>query len=528
MRSTAFRAAEPPRGGAAQQEEEEEEEEEEEGTAPHRPPPRRPREPPPPPLGAHKGRGGGVAAAAEQQQQQQRWAGLVPLAGGKQAGPGDAGTRPRYQAVLPGRGAGEGAAGAGAGPTEPGPPPTGEGKWKSGARRGGMGAGGGSPGQAACLRQILLLQLDLIEQQQQQLQAKERQIEELKAERDTLLARIERMERRVQLVKKDSEREKHRIFQGFEVDEKPEAEACEKLPLECPQDLLEPPPTLQPKHFPYGRNGKGHKRKPTFGSAERKTPVKKLVSEFSKVKSKTPKHSPGKEESGGSLSETVCKRELRSQETPEKPRSLLETPLRASALPKGPSAHPKEKGFFSSETDDLPYLSTTEMYLCRWHQPPPSPLPLREPSPKKEETVAIPSWRDHVVEPLRDPNPSDLLENLDDSVFSKRHAKLELDEKRRKRWDIQRIREQRILQRLQLRMYKRKGIQESEPEVTSFFPEPDDVESLLITPYLPVVAFGRPLPKLTPQNFELPWLDERSRCRLEVQKKQTPHRTCRK
>ncbi|NXP05717.1 MSL1 protein, partial [Thinocorus orbignyianus] len=337
------------------------------------------------------------------------------------------------------------------------------------------------------------------------------------------------MERRVQLVKKDSEREKqHRIFQGFEVDEKPEAEACEKLPLECPQDLLEPPPTLQPKHFPYGRNGKGHKRKPTFGSAERKTPVKKLVSEFSKVKSKTPKHSPGKEESSGSLSETVCKRELRSQETPEKPRSLLETPLRASAPPKGPGAHPKEKGFFSSETDDLPYLSTTEMYLCRWHQPPPSPLPLREPSPKKEETVAIPSWRDHVVEPLRDPNPSDILENLDDSVFAKRHAKLELDEKRRKRWDIQRIREQRILQRLQLRMYKRKGIQESEPEVTSFFPEPDDVESLLITPYLPVVAFGRPLPKLTPQNFELPWLDERSRCRLEMQKKQTPHRTCRK
>lgn len=391
-----------------------------------------------------------------------------------------------------------------------------------------MGAGGGSPGQAACLRQILLLQLDLIEQQQQQLQAKEKEIEELKAERDTLLARIERMERRVQLVKKDTEREKQRIFQAFEAEEKTEAEGgCDKLPPECPQELLEPSQTLQPKHFPYGRNGKGHKRKPPFGSTERKTPVKKLVSEFSKVKSKTLKHSPGKEESSGSLSETVCKRELRSQETPEKNRSLLETPLRPSAPLKGPGGQPKEKGFFS-ELEDLPYLSTTEMYLCRWHQPPPSPLPLREPSPKKEETVAIPSWRDHVVEPLRDPNPSDVLENLDDSVFSKRHAKLELDEKRRKRWDIQRIREQRILQRLQLRMYKRKGIQESEPEVTSFFPEPDDVESLLITPYLPVVAFGRPLPKLTPQNFELPWLDERSRCRLEVQKKQTPHRTCRK
>uniref|UniRef100_A0A669PWX1 MSL complex subunit 1 n=3 Tax=Phasianinae TaxID=9072 RepID=A0A669PWX1_PHACC len=541
MRSTtAFRAGGGERTGPAgergpgeRREEEEEEEEEEEGEEEEgRPPPRRPKEPP---LGAHKGRaGGGGAPGGAPGPPAESWAGPVPLAGGKQAGAGDASGRARYQAVLPGHGAAPAAAkeSAGAGSAEPGPPPPpppppAEAKWRSAARRSGMGAGGGSPGQAACLRQILLLQLDLIEQQQQQLQAKEKEIEELKAERDTLLARIERMERRVQLVKKDTEREKHRIFQGFEVDEKAEAEACEKLPLECPQELLEPSQTLQPKHFPYGRNGKGHKRKPAFGSAERKTPVKKLVSEFSKVKGKTLKHSPVKEESCGSLSETVCKRELRSQETPEKNRSLLETPLRPSAPLKGPSSHPKEKGFFS-EIDDLPYLSTTEMYLCRWHQPPPSPLPLREPSPKKEETVAIPSWRDHVVEPLRDPNPSDILENLDDSVFSKRHAKLELDEKRRKRWDIQRIREQRILQRLQLRMYKRKGIQESEPEVTSFFPEPDDVESLLITPYLPVVAFGRPLPKLTPQNFELPWLDERSRCRLEVQKKQTPHRTCRK
>ncbi|EFB20191.1 male-specific lethal 1 homolog [Lynx pardinus] len=407
----------------------------------------------------------------------------------------------------------------------------------------GGGGGSGASSQAACLKQILLLQLDLIEQQQQQLQAKEKEIEELKSERDTLLARIERMERRMQLVKKDNEKERHKLFQGYETEEREETELSEKIKLECQPELSETSQTLPPKPFSCGRSGKGHKRKSPFGSTERKIPVKKLAPEFSKVKTKTPKHSPIKEEPCGSLSETVCKRELRSQETPEKPRSSVDTPPRLSTPQKGPSTHPKEKAF-SSEIEDLPYLSTTEMYLCRWHQPPPSPLPLRESSPKKEETVArclmpssvagetsvlaVPSWRDHSVEPLRDPNPSDLLENLDDSVFSKRHAKLELDEKRRKRWDIQRIREQRILQRLQLRMYKKKGIQESEPEVTSFFPEPDDVESLMITPFLPVVAFGRPLPKLTPQNFELPWLDERSRCRLEIQKKQTPHRTCRK
>ncbi|CAM4687842.1 unnamed protein product [Lepidochelys olivacea] len=524
-----------------------------------RQPPRKPKEPPP--LGGHKGRGGGggggggggpAAAAGAPGQQEESWGGLVPLpcppASSKQAGVGDASSRPKYQAVLPGHTASQVAAkdkgcpAAASAPApappasataEPGQPPpaaaaaASESKWKSGVRKSPMGAGGGSSNQAACLKQILLLQLDLIEQQQQQLQAKEKEIEELKAERDTLLARIERMERRMQLVKKDNEREKHRIFQGYETEEKAESEASEKLQIECQQDLLDTSQPLPPKHFSYGRNGKGHKRKSAFGSAERKTPVKKLVAEFSKVKNKTLKYSPVKEEPSSSLSETVCRRELRSQETPEKARSLVDAPLKPSTPLKSPSAHPRDKSF-PSETEDLPYLSTTEMYLCRWHQPPPSPLPLREPSPKKEETVAIPSWRDHAVEPLRDSNPSDLLENLDDSVFAKRHAKLELDEKRRKRWDIQRIREQRILQRLQLRMYKKKGIQESEPEVTSFFPEPDDVESLLITPYLPVVAFGRPLPKLTPQNFELPWLDERSRCRLEMQKKQTPHRTCRK
>lgn len=40
--------------------------------------------------------------------------------------------------------------------------------------------------QANCLHQLLLLQLDLIEQQQQQLQCKDKEIEELKADRDTV------------------------------------------------------------------------------------------------------------------------------------------------------------------------------------------------------------------------------------------------------------------------------------------------------------------------------------------------------
>ena len=109
------------------------------------------------------------------------------------------------------------------------------------------------------------------------------------------------------------------------------------------------------------------------------------MAEFSKVKCKTPKASPLKDEPSSSLTESVSRRELRSQETPEKAQSLGDAPLKSSASLKGPGCHSKDKSSYS-EIEDLPYLSTTEMYLCRWHQPPPSPL--REPSPKKEETVA--------------------------------------------------------------------------------------------------------------------------------------------
>lgn len=384
-------------------------------------------------------------------------------------------------------------------------------------------------GAGACLKQIVLLQLDLIEQQQHRIQERERQIGELRAEKDTLLARIERMERRMQLVRKDSEKDKQRTSQSREsaVDMPegplPESAGGGEFPPEASPRLS----SLTPKPFSYGRNAKGPKRKSAFGRAEHRTPVKRLSSDLAKMKGKM-SHLPvevSETEPGGSVPEAGGRRELRHKETPEKSQSPADTLLR-SVWSGTAASSLKDNDPNPSEADDLPYLSTTDMYLCRWHRPPPSPL--REPSPKKEECVAIPSWREHPIEPLQGLSGVDIPENLDDAVFAKRHAKLELDEKRRKRWDIQRIREQRILQRLQLRMYKKKNNQESEPEVTSFFPEPDDVESVMITPYLPVVAFGRSLPKITPQNFELPWLDERSRCRLEMQKKQTPHRTPRK
>ncbi|KAB5553874.1 hypothetical protein PHYPO_G00043710 [Pangasianodon hypophthalmus] len=345
-----------------------------------------------------------------------------------------------------------------------------------GKRRNAIKGTGHSATQTSCIRQIVLLQLELIEQQQQQLQNKNKEIDDLKAEKEMLVARIERMERRLQMVKKD----------GVESRPTPtprRRESVEAVPSEGTGQSEGQSHT--PRQTNFDRSGKNLKRRFLFQESTMSRSKRRHT------KAPAPKESQALEES-----QEEVEPEVRS------PGSSL------------------------VESEELPYMATTEMYLCCWHQPPPSPW--RDQSPVQEDTVAVPSWRESIVEPLEDKKAVDIMESLDDSVFLKRHSKLELDEKRRKRWDIQRIREQRMFQRLQQRMNRQKVIQECEPELLSFYPEAEDVESVMITPFLPVVAFGRPLPNIKQQNFEIPWLDERSRSRQEVSKKKTPHRTCRK
>lgn len=115
-------------------------------------------------------------------------------------------------------------------------------------------------------------------------------------------------------------------------------------------------------------------RKPCFGDVKGQ-----------KSRGKSAKLSPQKAElPPGSPSQ----RELRSKETPEKMLPLRSGAERDVMLPC------KEEPEQSCQIEDLPFMSTTEMYLCCWNQPPLSPL--RETSPKKEEEVAS-EWTPHVV-----------------------------------------------------------------------------------------------------------------------------------
>lgn len=68
------------------------------------------------------------------------------------------------------------------------------------------------------------------------------------------------MERRMQLVKRDNEKERHKLFQGYETEEREEIELSEKIKLERQPELCEASQALPSKPFSCGRSGKGHKR----------------------------------------------------------------------------------------------------------------------------------------------------------------------------------------------------------------------------------------------------------------------------
>ena len=83
---------------------------------------------------------------------------------------------------------------------------------------------------------------------------------------------------------------------------------------------------------------------------------------------------------------------------------------------------------------------------------------------------------------------------MDDEIFAKRHAKPEQEEKRRKRWDMQRMREQRLYEKLQGKKQQRiapikltksgKSQQEAESPPESFIPDPDDGTFTIVEPVL--------------------------------------------
>uniref|UniRef100_A0A182QH00 PEHE domain-containing protein n=1 Tax=Anopheles farauti TaxID=69004 RepID=A0A182QH00_9DIPT len=136
--------------------------------------------------------------------------------------------------------------------------------------------------------------------------------------------------------------------------------------------------------------------------------------------------------------------------------------------------------------------------------------------------LEIPSWTviedDADDEAVAAPDDTDAVsasecatvrENISDEAYAKRHMKLEIDERRRKKWDVQRIREQKNIERLKKRQLKEQPVeQEAQKTITTLYPTVETLKYIQVTEEVPVQAFGElipVLPRCHGYGFSLPW-----------------------
>ncbi|XP_044751482.1 uncharacterized protein LOC123311518 isoform X2 [Coccinella septempunctata] len=160
---------------------------------------------------------------------------------------------------------------------------------------------------------------------------------------------------------------------------------------------------------------------------------------------------------------------------------------------------------------DNQIIYTPDFYVNQIGDPVPGIPMSYETEPEGEvvdnAVLEVPRWR---VKVYASCYTMEGTENLDDEVFLRRHNRLEIDERRRKRWDVQRIREQRVIEKLKQRHEKAEyqaKIEISNVTNTPLWPSLDDIKIIEVSQELPISSFGVPLPKVTENDFSITWLD---------------------
>ncbi|EFX87682.1 hypothetical protein DAPPUDRAFT_312148 [Daphnia pulex] len=424
--------------------------------------------------------------------------------------------------------------------------------------------------EVANLKALVLFHLDLIQQQSECNAAKDKQLSALKHENEMLQQKLERMERRVQLQTSKQKNEvvvednlptgkvtdppmhqsgsavvgnmmatrtQSKVSGTSSVPHTPEQQQsfpnCDKLPTveEIPRKRIK---TLLPVRT---------KPCPSPPPAKRRRTTKSL--ESSESDDQKPVALPNDNILDDLINQAVEEGaiiNLNDSNVPSdhiieakvvlEPCSLPSLPVEKESSPSelgvlDAPIHPEHKRIQECLAQKLPVresthlkkeviLITEEPYLTHLGES------FREPEVVTNEAlVEVPRW---IIKPLSGRTAAHGIENLDDEVFSKRHLKHEVDEKRRKRWDLQRFREQRRYEKLRARY---EGEDRSQDRVRTQAPaelstttsgtqcgtlwaSPEDVTHIQVEPWLPVSVFGIPLPNIGPADFQLPWSSSRS------------------
>lgn len=122
--------------------------------------------------------------------------------------------------------------------------------------------------------------------------------------------------------------------------------------------------------------------------------------------------------------------------------------------------------------------------------------------------VDVPLWK---LKPFTNFFQLEGTENLNDTVFNKRHKDCETRERRRKRWDNQMLQNSKKEKREILKLGKSKKERNKEDPM-SFLPDPEQLKFIDVSEKLPVIAFGHLIPHFQPCEFALTWgCDEKTK-----------------
>ncbi|XP_041365509.1 male-specific lethal 1-like 1 isoform X2 [Gigantopelta aegis] len=325
------------------------------------------------------------------------------------------------------------------------------------------------------LKELLLLHLEMIRHQEQLLVAKDQEIKTLQSEKEALHCRLDRMDRRMSLLKQKDEPFETSIVK---------------------ENVNESPPTLTSE--------KPHKRKiPTDSHSSRKrihsssdTPRERTNKQTKLVFDRAPDRLPA-----GGVAENIRSRNSS-----------------AESVGRNYSSEPGDRNVSEPGAGEMETLLKTDslyhIMCCEPHSFRISNISLSEAETKAQAQgiVETPSWRYVTYTNLYQMEGT---ENIEDETIFKRHQKPEMEERKRKRWDLQRLREQRALEKLQERYRQNhRSVDEgpsgrkrdsNEGEVDTLHPCLEDITHLEVSDRLTVNAFGQPLPYMKQTDFDLPW-----------------------
>lgn len=344
------------------------------------------------------------------------------------------------------------------------------------------------------LKNLLLANLDLIQNQQELLLANERTIQTLRKENEMLKCRLDRIERRMSLVYQrgmqsfaTSSTPASCGSPGLRSEGKPTRATNRKLNLEATDVCSEASEKID--EIQHGSDTEHERKRKSEDTQE------SVGSKTTQIARTSPRKSSGKVPSGKT-------RTSRRNETPRSTTSEAEVSTqKLSRLEELKEKMDRKHDRLQRRLRKNSDLLMTEMlyYVPPLHTTVDDEDEDDDVDTSCQDHIIVPSWRIKILSSLY---VMEGTENLDDRVFLKRHQKSEAEEKRRKRWDIQRLKDLQLLRRQQL---KEDASSSSRQDILTFLPQIDKALYIEVNDEIPVSAFGFPLPTLDSQEFQLPW-----------------------